>query len=112
MWQVNLQEGKDCNFLKEFKWHTKTSAFMICMTKPIGNTRYIITMDSGYSVASGILALHDVGVNDQSLIRKHGPFCQSMCLNSSIDDCKKDKEVGFAENYKERINLTDFLVHC
>jgi len=92
MWGVKLQEGKDCPkdannkpcFPTEFELHTKTSALMLYMTKPIHNTGKVVMMDSGFCVAAGILALHDVGVYGQSLIKKCGHFGQSMCPVSSL----------------------------
>ncbi|KAL7471152.1 hypothetical protein ACHAXS_011440 [Conticribra weissflogii] len=120
MWRVKLQEGKDrpkdsnnkpC-FLTEFESHTKTSALMLYMTKPIHNTGKIVTMDSGFCVAAGILALHDVGVYGQSLIKKHGRFWPKHVPGQLIDNHMKDKEIGFAATYKQSIGGKDFLVHC
>ncbi|KAL7460255.1 hypothetical protein ACHAXS_000717, partial [Conticribra weissflogii] len=111
MWQVKLQEGKDCSkdannkpcFLTEFESHTKTSALMLYMTKPINNTGKVVTMVSGFCVAAGILELHDVGVHGQSLIKKCGRFWPKHVPGQLIDDHMKDKEMGFAETYKQSI---------
>ncbi|KAL7461873.1 hypothetical protein ACHAXS_002279 [Conticribra weissflogii] len=78
MWWVKLQEGKDCPkdannkpcFPTEFELHTKTSALMLYMTKPIHNTGKVFTIDSGFCDAAGILALHDVGVYAWAFLAK------------------------------------------
>ncbi len=112
MWWEKLQEGKD--HLKDANnkpcfptEHTKTSALMLYMTKPIHNTGKVVTMDSGFCVAAGILALHDVGVYGQSLIKKRGRFWPKHVPGQFIDDRMKDKET-----YKQTIGGKDFLVHC
>ncbi len=52
----------------EFENNTKMSALMLYMTKPIHNTGKIVTTDSGFCVAAGILVLHHVGVYGQALM--------------------------------------------
>ncbi len=47
---------------------------MLEMTKPIHNIGKVVTMDGRFGVAAGILALHDMGVFVQSLIKTQGRF--------------------------------------
>ena len=43
---------------------------MLEMTKPIHHTGKIVSMDSGFCVSVGIIAMHDYDVYGQSLIKK------------------------------------------
>jgi hypothetical protein len=82
MWRVKLQEGKDrpklANgkpaFPSEFEQHSKTAKLMLEMTKPIHGTGKVVSMDSGFCVTAGILAMHDVGIYGQALIKKRGRY--------------------------------------
>ncbi len=120
MWRIKLQEGKDRpvddnnkpRFPTKFESHTKTSALMLYMTEPIHNTGKIVTMDSGFCVAAGILALHDFGVFGQSLIKKRGQYWPKHVPGQEIDDHMKDKPLGHAETYKQFIDGKEFMIHC
>jgi len=77
MWRMKLQEGKDrpkngnqWAFPSEFSGYPPTATLMLEMTKPIHNTGRVVSMDSGFCVTAGILAMHDHGVYGQSLIKK------------------------------------------
>ncbi|KAL7447697.1 LOW QUALITY PROTEIN: hypothetical protein ACHAXS_000075 [Conticribra weissflogii] len=61
------------------------------MTKPIHNMDKVVTMDSGFCVAAGILALHDVGVF--ALINKQGKFWPKHVPWNQIDEYMKDKPI-------------------
>ena len=49
-----------------------TAKLMLEMTKLLHTTGKIVTMDSGFYVTAGILAMHDHGVFGQALIKKRG----------------------------------------
>ena len=78
MWRVKLREGKDrpkkpdgsWAFHSEFPGYPKTSTLMLEMTKPVHHTGKVVSMDSGFYVSVGIIAIHNFGVYDQSLIKK------------------------------------------
>ena len=82
MWRIRLQEGKDCPKLANGKWafptqfesHSKTAELMLYMTEPIHHTGKVVCMDSGFCVTAGILALHQMGVYGQVLIKKRGRY--------------------------------------
>ena len=120
MWRVKLQEGKDRpmdsnnkpRFPTEFENNSKTSALMLYMTKPIHNTGKVVTMDSGFCVAAGILALHHVGVYGQALIKKRGRFWPKHVPGQMIEEALKDKDLGHATTFKQSIDGKDFFVHC
>ena len=45
---------------------------MMCMSKNLWNTGKIVTTDSGFLVAKGILAMREKGVFGQSLVKPKG----------------------------------------
>ncbi len=97
MWYMKLQEDndwpKDYNnkpcFPTECKYQTKTSSLMLYMTKPIHNTGNVMTMNSGFCVAAGILALHHIVVYGQ-LIKKHEGFWPKCVHENEIDEFNEE----------------------
>ncbi len=63
MYWVELVKGKD---------QPKAVGQILHMSKNLWNTGKIVTMDSGFSVAKGILAMREKGVFDQSLVKPRG----------------------------------------
>ncbi|KAL7460481.1 hypothetical protein ACHAXS_000931 [Conticribra weissflogii] len=49
----------------------------------------VVTMDNGFCVATGILALHDVEVFVQALIKRQGKFWEKHVPGNQIDECMK-----------------------
>jgi len=80
LWHAEMVEGKDRPKEEDGKWafpcefeeagETKTSALILRMTKPIHGKGKIVTMDSGFCIAAGIIAMHKHGVFGQALIKK------------------------------------------
>ncbi len=111
MWLVKLQDGKGPLFNKpqfatKFESHTMTSVLMLYITEPILNTRKIVTMDSCFCVAAGILALHDIGVWGQFINwPKYFP-------GQEIEDHLQDISLGHMVTYSQSIDRTDSLIHC
>ena len=80
MWRMQLREGKDRPKLElangpwalssEFEMESKTAQLMLEMTEPIHGSGKIVSMDCGFCVTAGILALHDNGVYGQVLTKK------------------------------------------
>ena len=78
MWRVKLQEGKDrpknpdgsWAFPSEFPGYLKTATLMLEMIKPVHHTGKVVSMDSGFCVSVGIIAMHNFGVYGQSIIKK------------------------------------------
>ena len=120
MWRVKLQEGKDrpkksdgtWAFPSEFESHTKTVKLMLEMTKPIHGTGKIVSMDSGFCVSAGILAMHDKGVYGQALIKKRGRYWPKGVPGDDIDLYFATKELGDADCYVQELDGKKFLIHC
>ncbi len=105
-----MDQNNKPHYPMEFENHTKMSALMLYMTKPIHNTGEIVTIDSGFCVAAGILELHHVGVYGQALIKKRGWYWPKHVPGNEIEEYMKDKELGHVETYKQCIYRKDFLV--
>ncbi len=75
MWRVELVEDNDQPKLANGAWafpckyevagESKTAVLMLQMTKPIHRKGKVVTMDSGFCMMEGILALHRHGVFGQ-----------------------------------------------
>ena len=120
LWRIKLQEGKDRPkaadgrrwlYPTAYDSHSKTAGLMLSMTKPIHGTGKRVTMDSGFSVTAGILAMDDVGVYGQSLAKKR-KYWPKHVPGDAIDEYFKDKELGAAKTLKQNIDGKDFLIHC
>ncbi|KAL7460550.1 hypothetical protein ACHAXS_000997 [Conticribra weissflogii] len=69
VWRMKLQEGKHRPKKSDGSWafpstcggHTETAKFMLEMTHIIHGTGKVVSMDSGFCVSAGILAMHSVG---------------------------------------------------
>ncbi len=77
MWRAKIQEGKDQPtngnspfYPSKFEMFSPTAKLMLEMSEPIHGSGRVVTHDSGFCVTAGILALHDVGVFGQALIKK------------------------------------------
>ncbi|KAL7474957.1 LOW QUALITY PROTEIN: hypothetical protein ACHAW6_000896 [Cyclotella cf. meneghiniana] len=116
LWHAEIIEGKDRPKKENGKWafpckfkeagNTKTRALMLRMTKPIHGQGKVVTMDSGFCVAAGIIALHKHGVFGQSLIKKRGRYWPENVPGDTIDT------LGETMTFKQQIGSIDFLVHC
>ena len=127
MWRIKLQEGKDRPKDETGRWaypsefegqdtntgrkFTKTSTLMCEMTKPIHGTGKVVSMDSGFCVASGILHLHDLGVYGQALIKKR-KFWPKHCPGEQIERYFDGKELGFTKTLRQEIDGIAFNIHC
>ncbi|KAL7462616.1 hypothetical protein ACHAXS_004556 [Conticribra weissflogii] len=102
MWRMKLQEGKDrpkksdgsWAFPSPFEGHTKTAKLMLEMTEPIHGTGKVVSMDSGFCVSAGILAMHSVGVYGQALVKKRGRYWPKDVPGDYIDESFAQKELG------------------
>ena len=80
MWQIKLVEGKDQPKLPNGQWafqtkwehqgYTKTVDLLLEMMEPLHGTGKVVTGDSGFCVAKGVMDLHAKGMYFQSLIKK------------------------------------------
>jgi hypothetical protein len=121
MWRVKLVEGKDRpklpngRFAFPSKWEEKgyknTVELLLDMTEPIHRTGKVVTGDSGFCVADGIVALDKVGVYGQFLIKKRRYWPKGV-PGDYLDEHMNAKSLGETETYVQEIDGVRFLVHC
>ncbi len=80
LWHLEFVEGKDCPKKPNGEWAfyceferasiSKTVALMLCMMEPIHRKGKVVTMDSGFCVAAGIVEMHMCQFFGQVLIKK------------------------------------------
>ena len=97
--------------LSDFPGYSKKSTLMIEMKNPIHQTGKIVSMDSGFCVSVGIIAMHDYGVYGQFLIMKRRYWPKNV-PRDAIDSYFANKELGSAKTFSQVINKKPFLVHC
>eukprot|EP00956_Cyclotella_meneghiniana_P024387 scaffold48896_cov69-Cyclotella_meneghiniana.AAC.2 len=120
MWRVKIQEGKDrpkkadgsWAFPSEFESYSKTAKLMLEMTKPIHGSGKSVSMDSGFCVSAGILAMHDHGVYGQALVKKRGRYWPKGVPGDAIDAHFANKKVGEFDCYMQDMEGKSFKVHC
>ena len=81
------------------------------MTVTIHGTGKIVTMESGFCVTAGILHLHDLGVFEQSLVKKRKYWPKS-CPGDLIDEYMEGKPLGFVKTFLQDMDGTPFPIHC
>jgi len=121
MWRIRLVEGKDRPKLENGRWafpttwenegYSKTVELLLDMTAPIHRTGKVVTGDSGFCVAEGVMALHAKGVYGQFLIKKRR-YWPKHVPGDFIDAHMAGKALGETETYVQEIDGTRFLVHC
>ena len=89
-----------------------TVGLMLCMTEPIHQTGKIVTLNSGFCVAKGIVELHKCGVYGQALIKKQGRYWPHSVPGDLTDGYFGDKDIGTRMTYKQVIEGIDFFIHC
>ena len=121
IWRAKIQEGKDrpkkggsWAFPSQYEAHlkSKSAVLMLEMTRPIHHTGRVVTMDSGFCVTAGILAMHDHGVFGQSLIKKRGRYWPKGVPGDAIDEHFRGKEIGTTETFTQKRVGKDFHIHC
>ena len=119
MWRVKIQEGKDRpmngntpRYPSQFECYSTTAKLMLEMSKPLFNTGKIVTMDSGFCVTAGILAMHDHGMFGQALIKKRGRYWPVHVPGDQIDEHFANLSIGDVDTLKQSIDNKNFLVHC
>ena len=112
MWRVKLVEGKDRPkengqyvYASQFekKGLSPTVALLLEMTEPIHGTGKVVTGDSGFCVTQGVLALHDVGVFGQFLIKKQRYWPKGV-PGDYIDQHMSGKALGATETFVQVLN--------
>jgi len=104
MFRVELMEGKDRPVElgpKEFEDRGKTIGLMVRMSRNLWNTGKVVTMDSGFSVSKGILAMREKGVFGQALIKPRGRGWPVIVPGKYIDEYFSDKEIGYCKTLEQ-----------
>ncbi|KAL7471616.1 hypothetical protein ACHAXS_011951, partial [Conticribra weissflogii] len=97
---------------KEHDEKGKTVGLMIRMTKPIHKSGKIVTMDSGFSVTRGIIAMKEKGVYGQALIKKRGRGWPKFIPGDEIDIYFSNKPIGHIATLNLQVDETQLRVHC
>ncbi len=121
LWLAELVEGNDCPKKAHGEWAfpceferaniSKTTALMLCMTKPIHGKGKVVAMDSGFCVAAGIIKMHKREVFGQALIKKRGRYWPKYVPGDEIDNYFAGKELGETMSYEQEVDGIKFLVH-
>ena len=87
----------------EKKGYTPTVALLLEMTEPIYRTGKVVTVDSGFCVMQGVLALHAHGVYGQFLIKKQRYWPKGV-PGDYIDEYMAGKPLGSTETFVQLFN--------
>ena len=112
-----MQEGKDqpkkadgsLAIPSKFESYSKTAKLMLEMTEPIYGTGKIVSIDSGFCVTAGILAMHDHGLYGQSLIKRWGRYWPKGVPADAIDANFEGKAMGRADCYVQEMEGKNFI---
>ncbi len=94
MWRVQIVKGKDQPKKPDGTWafpakwekkrYSNTLKLLMDMKEQLHHTGKVVTGDSGFCVAQGVLALHQHGVHGQFLIKKRR-YCPKHVPGDYID---------------------------
>ncbi|KAL7478170.1 hypothetical protein ACHAW6_003948 [Cyclotella cf. meneghiniana] len=112
---IKIQEGKDRPmkdgkpaYPYQFESKSKTVMLMLDMTLPIHGTGKIASIDSGFCVSAGILALHDKEVFGQALIKKQSRYWPKGVPVDDINNHFQPKKVGELIGCSKRWRASSF----
>ena len=121
MWRIKIIRGKDC--LKEAsgtwafpskyktKGYSKTINLLLNMTEPIHRTSKLVTGNSGFCIAMGVMALQKFGVHGQFQIKKR-KYWPKHVPGNYIYGYMATKPLGRMETFIQEMEGQQFLVHC
>jgi hypothetical protein len=119
MWRAKIQEGKDRpmngntpHYPSKFELFSPSAKLMLEISEPIHGSGRVITHDSGFCITAGILALLDVGVFGQALIKKRGQYWPDSVPGDQIEDYFADLLIGDTYTLQQVIDGKNFLIHC
>jgi len=85
---------------------------MLQMSRNLWNTGKVVTMDSGFSVSKGILAMREKGVFGQALVKPRGRGWPVLIPGKYIDEHFNSKPLGYCETLEQVVDGIKFLIHC
>jgi len=97
---------------QEFEERGKTVGLMLRMFKNLWNTGNVVTMDSGFSVSKGILAMREKGVFGQALVKPRGRGWPVLVPGKYIDEYFQDKPIGYCKTLEQVVDGVKFFIHC
>jgi hypothetical protein len=116
MFAIELVEGKDVPSHRDhprFEHHEKgkTVSKLIRLTKSLQGRGSIVVLDSGFCVLKGIIELKKVGIHAAALIKKRR-YWPKHIDGQKILEYFQDKEIGFSNALKGKMEDVDFYIHC
>ncbi len=87
----------------------KDCCFGVTNVKNLWNTEKVVTMDSGFSVSKGILAMREKGVFGQSLVKPRGREWPLLVPSKYIDDYFQEKPIGYCKIFEQVVDGAKFL---
>ncbi|KAL7462772.1 hypothetical protein ACHAXS_004154 [Conticribra weissflogii] len=74
--------------------------------------RKIVTMDSGFSVSKGIIAMKEKGVFGQALVKPRGKGWPVLVPGKYIDEYFATRPIGHCETLEQIVDGVKFFIHC
>lgn len=72
----------------------------------------MVTMDSGFWVAAGIVEMHKRRVFSQALIKKRDQYWPKYVPGNEIDNHFEGNKLGEIMTYKQEVDGVKFLIYC
>ena len=85
---------------------------MMQMSRNLWNTGKVVTIDSGFSVSKGILAMQEKGVFGKALVKPRGRGWPVLIPGKYIDEHFNSKPLGHCETLEQVVDGIKFLIHC
>ncbi|KAL7452773.1 hypothetical protein ACHAXS_000283, partial [Conticribra weissflogii] len=90
----------------------KDCCFGVTNVKNLWNTEKVVTMDSGFSVSKGILAMREKDVFGQSLMKPRGQGWPVLVPGKYIDEFFEEKPIGNCKTLEQVVDSDKFFIHC
>ncbi len=84
---------------------------MLCMSQNLWNTGKVETVDSGFIVSKGIIAMREKGVFGHALINPRGKGWPLLVLSKESDKYFSNKQIGYCEIMEQNVNEVKFFIH-
>jgi hypothetical protein len=95
----------------EFESLGKTIGQIFCMTRPIWNAGWVVILNSGFCVLSGIVELAKSGLRDGALIKKHC-YWPKWIFGKEIKAHFAEKEVLLVDCWNGNLDAQAVAVFC
>ncbi len=93
-------------------FETNTVKLMLQMSEPLFGTDKIVTMDSGFCVSAGILAMHDRRVYGQALMKKRGRYWPRGVPGDDRNNHFEGKELDTYNCFVQEKDGKQFFIYC